>query len=85
MSGPGFIAVSNAELAAAPRASAGDYVHCEVCPDTHEQRQDGIATSADGTTRQSPLMTYRCGENSYLAGIDGALLRGVERVDGGAL
>jgi hypothetical protein len=64
-----MIAIGNDELEAAPQL--GKTIKCPICGNRHKVEY-AEEILADGTKRPSKLLAfYRCGGNSYLAGIDG--------------
>jgi hypothetical protein len=61
-----FVAFSNDELAAKPRAKVGQKITCPRCNGKHKLEYPG-----DGSTI---IMFYRCGDALYLGALDGALV-----------
>lgn len=62
-----FVAFSNEELEKKPAIKKGDKILCSVC---HRKHLVSAGTDADG--KESDIMLfYRCGKNTYLAGIAG--------------
>ncbi len=59
--GTPYVGFSSETLTAAPRLKAGDSIECPKCGRPHEVQ--------DSTPPR--LLFYRCGEATYLAGIDG--------------
>jgi hypothetical protein len=62
-----MLAISNAELKAAPPVSAD--VKCWVCGETHP------VESASDTSNAIVLSFFRCGGNDYLCGVNGKEFR----------
>ena len=66
-----MISFSNPELEALPEVKEGDKVDCEHCERSHP-----IEYGTDKETgRKTTIMGfYKCGENSYLASVQGELI-----------
>lgn len=67
-----FIAIGNEELDNAPLL--GDTIVCPQCGKTHNI-QYGKKVLKDGTRVESNMLAfYKCGDKSFLAGIEGKVL-----------
>ena len=68
-----FVAFGNDELDAAP--TLGDTIICDMCGKEHKIEY-GKKVNEDGTKSPSKLLAYfKCGDKSYLAGINGKDIR----------
>lgn len=74
-----MFAIGNDELAPRPRIAIGSEISCSHCGERHVLR-GSRKVLPDGTldAPSDMLLTYTCGEKSYLAGVDGKLLPGLE-------
>ena len=62
-----FVAFGNEELAGKPPLKAGDLVTCHRCKKRHK-----VKGSTDlRTGKPGCLLSYKCGKDSYIAGIAG--------------
>ena len=69
-----MLAVGNNELE--NNGSVGRDILCDKCGEYHEITY-GEKVLDDGTKEPSNMLAfYRCGDKTYLAGIDGKLLKG---------
>lgn len=67
-----MFAIGNEELAM--KRDIGKTIKCKICNGTHDI-QYGDEILKDGTKIKSKLLAYyKCGNESYLAGIDGKLI-----------
>ena len=70
--GTPYVGFSNETLGKQPPLKAGDEIGCPTCGEAHE----AFAPKADdGST---PLLFYRCGEETFLAGVGGKNVAGVK-------
>lgn len=60
-----YVGFSNATLGKLPPLEAGDEIGCPACGEAHE----AFAPRADDGS--APLLFYRCGEETFLAGVGG--------------
>lgn len=65
---PPFVSFSNMELAKKPTLNKGDEIDCPKCGGTHKIK---LGISAKTGKETDELMFYKCGDETYLAGIKG--------------
>jgi hypothetical protein len=61
-----YIGFSNATLASLPHLAPGDEVDCPYCTERHRVSGTPVA------------LFYKCGEDAYLAGVNGRNVMGVK-------
>jgi hypothetical protein len=64
----GFFAIGNDELINKPTIKEGDMI---VCPKCHKQHKIVLGTNMDTGKKSNTLQYYKCGKDTYLAGING--------------
>lgn len=67
-----FVAFGNEELKKLPPLRPGDEISCPICGAKHRVEAAKITDSTDpARVGEDGLLFYRCGEDSYLAGVGG--------------
>lgn len=66
-----FLAVGNEELEGQPEIKKGDMFDCPHCPDKHVLE---CGTDPKNGKESTMLLFYRCGDKTYLAGLNGKLI-----------
>jgi hypothetical protein len=85
MSGPAYVGFSNETLDSQPACKAGDEIDCPHCGGKHVLEASSPRTlagrlgSASALEDSTPpmLLSYRCGESTYLAGVRGRSVVGL--------
>lgn len=73
-----MLAIGNGELKDQPNVTAGQKIKCSECGGKHELN-GGMVINENGYKCHSDyLLSYRCGQSSFLAAVDGKLLKYVE-------
>jgi hypothetical protein len=71
-----FVAFGRAELAKRPRVVAGERIVCARCPGEHMLKSSDQVMEDGSRVPSDLLLFFTCGDKSYLAAIEGALLPG---------
>lgn len=76
-----YVGFTNNTLGKQPRLQDGDMIVCRRCGQTHSVE----ATTDSAGNKTDLLLVYKCGEELYLAGVDGRCVDGIESDCGGEL